>query len=518
MAKLRPIRLKFIAILALAATAGAVIFLLLLKVEDEVTNTKFCGSTCHVMKPQRVAHQLSPHAKVNCGTCHVGPGVAHIVQAKIEAAREVWSFVTKSYPKPIVSPVQHLRPARFTCEQCHWPEKYYGDKKITKVHYGDDPANSRQWVDLIMKTGGAGTTSRTGRGIHWHIEQELDYAFADDKRLSIPWVRMRHDGEETIFRQVGFADADKVAAQLNHTRRMDCMDCHNRATHILRGPDGWLDDGFESGLLPVDLPYLKKQASVALNTVFASRALAQESLQKIPLFYKSNLPQVYQKRSAEIDGLPQKLLVSVFDKTQFPEMKTDWHSNPNHLGHTQGGPGCFRCHDGNHVSAEGTVISQDCTLCHSRPAFGTGQEPQEKMQEVLLKGETHQAQACATCHNHLPSSDAFGLRSMQPPKSACYSCHDEFAHPAAAPMAKLACGECHKLHLGSPQNGSCLTCHEGVEQKGMHAHHLEMELACTKCHENHKWKADSATFDKTCIGCHEGKDATLIGKFLTTKK
>jgi hypothetical protein len=85
-------------------------------------------------------------------------------------------------------------------------------------------------------------------------------------------------------------------------------------------------------------------------------------------------------------------------------------------------------------------------------------------------------------------------------------------------MAELACGECHKLHPGSPQGGSCLTCHAGVEQKGMHAHHLAMELACSKCHENHRWKADGATFDKTCVSCHEDKDATLVGQFLTTKK
>ncbi len=45
-------------------------------------------------------------------------------------------------------------------------------------------------------------------------------------------------------------------------------------------------------------------------------------------------------------------------------MKVDWKTHPNNIGHMYY-PGCFRCHDGNHVSKDGKVISKDCNSCHT---------------------------------------------------------------------------------------------------------------------------------------------------------
>ncbi len=518
MKKIAPLGFRFFVLLGAAGLLGGLVFLALLKGVHEVETTQFCGYTCHVMKPERVEHDFSPHAKVDCGTCHIGPGVIHLVQSKIEASRETYSMLTHSYPKPIVGPVKHLRPARFTCEQCHWPQKYYGDKKITKVHFGDDPDNTRQWVNLTMKTGGAEVEGREGHGIHWHIEQEVDYAAADEKRLVIPWVKVKRDGKETIFRLEGFQDADKLAVEKDRLRRMDCMDCHNRVAHVDLAPEAWLDKGMENGTLPTDLPYFKHQASKFLDKIYGSREDALKELDQFPDFYKRNLPKVFASRTQEINALPDKLM-GIFDKTQFPEMNTNWNSNPNHLGHTQGGPGCFRCHDGKHVSEDGQTISQDCNLCHSRPDFGTGKAPQEMDHPILLKGTTHKTLSCDTCHNSLPSSDRQGLRSVQPPNSACFQCHDEADHPATAPMAKVACGECHVLHLGSPQSkgDTCLKCHVGIQDKGKHQAHLDLGLTCTQCHEKHTWKPDAKTFRKTCVTCHDGEKPAFIGKFLTAK-
>jgi hypothetical protein len=33
-------------------------------------------------------------------------------------------------------------------------------------------------------------------------------------------------------------------------------------------------------------------------------------------------------------------------------------------------PGCFRCHDGNHTSADGQTITNDCSACHQIVASG----------------------------------------------------------------------------------------------------------------------------------------------------
>jgi hypothetical protein len=54
---------------------------------------------------------------------------------------------------------------------------------------------------------------------------------------------------------------------------------------------------------------------------------------------------------------------SIYAQNIFPEMKITWGTYPNNLGHTDF-PGCFRCHDGNHASADGRTISNDCATCH----------------------------------------------------------------------------------------------------------------------------------------------------------
>ena len=48
----------------------------------------------------------------------------------------------------------------------------------------------------------------------------------------------------------------------------------------------------------------------------------------------------------------------------FPAMNVDWDTYPNHIGHTHF-TGCFRCHNDEHESDDGQVISQDCDTCHS---------------------------------------------------------------------------------------------------------------------------------------------------------
>ena len=48
----------------------------------------------------------------------------------------------------------------------------------------------------------------------------------------------------------------------------------------------------------------------------------------------------------------------VYGRIQFPEMKTNWETHPNHIGHPdpstdQGFPGCWRCHDDELTTADG---------------------------------------------------------------------------------------------------------------------------------------------------------------------
>jgi hypothetical protein len=83
-------------------------------------SVEFCGTLCHkVMEPEYVAYQNSPHARVACVECHVGPGVDWYVRSKLSGLYQVYSVTFGLYPRPISTPVKSLRPARETCEKCH---------------------------------------------------------------------------------------------------------------------------------------------------------------------------------------------------------------------------------------------------------------------------------------------------------------------------------------------------------------------------------------------------------------
>lgn len=116
---------------------------------------QFCGELCHsVMKPQYTVYQVSPHAHVDCVACHVGPGATWLVKSKISGIPQIFAVMFNTYDRPISSPVQNLRPARETCEECHWPAKFSGDIVRVFTHYSEDEANTQEIKSLVFRVGG----------------------------------------------------------------------------------------------------------------------------------------------------------------------------------------------------------------------------------------------------------------------------------------------------------------------------------------------------------------------------
>ena len=107
-------------------------------------SAEFCGTACHtVMNPEWTTYQLSPHARVQCVECHVGEGVDALVNAKLNGLRQVLLASLNIYSRPVPTPVHQLRPARETCEKCHWPDKFYGIRQKQIVRYTpDSPVNA----------------------------------------------------------------------------------------------------------------------------------------------------------------------------------------------------------------------------------------------------------------------------------------------------------------------------------------------------------------------------------------
>jgi len=132
---------------------------------EYMDSVQFCGQSCHtVMQPEFTAYRNSPHSRVACVQCHIGPGASWFVRSKFSGVRQVFAVSLKTYSRPIPSPVRQLRPARETCEQCHWPEKFTGDKFLVRTKFSDDEKNTPLTTVLLLKIGGH--TWQGAVGIH----------------------------------------------------------------------------------------------------------------------------------------------------------------------------------------------------------------------------------------------------------------------------------------------------------------------------------------------------------------
>lgn len=321
--------------------------------------TTFCGQTCHVvMKPEFTAHQNSPHSRVECVNCHIGPGASWFVQSKLSGAGQVIAVTLNNYPRPIPVPVKNLRPAAETCETCHWPQKFDEDRLRDIASYGNDEQNTLSHTVLMLHLGGG--VSRVGiHGRHLGQGTKVRYFASDEKRETIPWVEYTSGGTTTVFAAAGTAKPDD-----SKMRTMDCIDCHNRPTHIYLMPERAMDKAMTAGEISTTLPFIKKQGMEVLK---ANYATTQDAEAKIPAaienYYKTTYPQVYQQRQDDVKRAAKGVL-AVFERNVFPEMKVNWGTYANNLGHTDSN-GCFRCHDESHTATGGKAITQDCSACHN---------------------------------------------------------------------------------------------------------------------------------------------------------
>ena len=343
-----------------------VLFLLIVSTQmlSFMDESHFCGTACHsVMNPEWTTYQQSPHARVACVQCHVGEGVDAMISSKLNGAYQMLSVTFHLYESPIPTPVHQLRPARETCEKCHWPEKFYGSRLKSYVRYQNDAFSTPLYTTLNLKVDiGQG---RERAGIHWHIfpENRVSYASIDDKRLQMLWTEViREDGSVQRFTNT-FLDADLASGQENE-RVMDCVDCHNRATHIYESPRAAVDLRLQRKLMDRSLPYLKREGVAAIIKNYPTKEAGLKGIEKHLFgFYRRNYPQI---ASAQMDKIDRavKTLQDIYTRNIHPSMKITWGSYPNFIGHNNNS-GCFRCHNEYMKTEEGVTISHDCTTCHS---------------------------------------------------------------------------------------------------------------------------------------------------------
>lgn len=292
----------------------------------------FCGSLCHTpMQPQFVQWQHAPHARIACVDCHVGTERGSFLKAKIAGTRRLLHMITGAYPQPIVAMQSTIPAPAFTCEQCHSTAAFSGDKLVVISSFADDEANTESKTTLRLHIGMEPSPSKDEGRIHWHADsgRTIEYVATDASENTIPWVRVtERDGRSRVF----VADGTSTSAVPGSPRRMDCLGCHNRPAHpFAASAERVVDQALADGRLDRSVPYVRRDTVVALK---ASHPPASGTA------------------------------LELHREHVFPAMRVTWGTYASQLGHTDA-PGCFRCHDDGHKATDGSMIRQDCTLCHA---------------------------------------------------------------------------------------------------------------------------------------------------------
>ena len=501
----------------------------------EYTNSSaFCGTACHTMPPEYVAYQISPHARVNCVECHLGRDtLTTIFGRKAGDARHIFFYLGKNYEVPIYA--TSMRPATDSCERCHWPEKFSNDKVRAIKRIAADEKNTATQIYLVMHTGGGAKRVGLGRGIHWHIETPVEYIATDELRQNIPYVRaVDANGKVTeYFDTESKLTPEQVKAeqQKGELRRVDCIDCHNRVTHDFRAPSKAIDQAMNFGQIDPSIPAIKAKALEIFDAQNKTIDEALKSFKALGDFYRIKYPDYAGRNQPKIDQAILQL-ETIYQETVFPDMKVNWDAHPDNLGHRDF-PGCFRCHDGKHVSAEGTTIRLECNVCHSTPKIALAGQPEpllmlgappepdsHKDTNWLFLHRLELSEGCKACHDTknagLATNDSFCSNA------ACHGVDWKFAGlnapglraklapilPKPAPAAPKAGGAATFASVIGPLFAAkCGACHGDTALVGLK---LTDYAATMKGGQNGPVivsgkSADSALVKKQSAGSHPGQ-------------
>lgn len=490
----------------------------------EFTNSNFfCATACHAVHPEEPgAFQDSYHARVRCVECHMGRvGTIQAMFLKVGHSRDLLAVLSGQYERPVQA--RSMRPANESCERCHWPPAFHGDTVREVRRFQPDETNSLVRTFLIMKTGGGERERGLGRGVHWHIENRVEYIATDERRQDIRWVRsVLPDGRTVEYSDVlNPLSADEISKSI--PRVMECVDCHNRAGHPFPSPETAVDRALAEGRVSPELPFVKKEMTDLFETEYESQQAAEAAADGFEAGYRERHPDVAAAQSPQVAqvGAAAKDLVP---ELVFEDQEVNWRSFADNSQHRTFA-GCFRCHDGKHVSADGESIRLHCNICHSIPVevgpndrppampIASVQEPESHLATNFMADHRFQAseEACSPCHG------AIKFGSDNSSFCANAACHGRawpevkldaaFPHPIAleGKHAQVWCHDCHK-GVQKPVY-QCANCHEPP------ANHFE--AGCESCHTPYGWRESAAAVigqatriphplegRDNCVACH----------------
>jgi nitrate/TMAO reductase-like tetraheme cytochrome c subunit len=437
-------------VLAVAGLAVGLVTAAGIKAWEYSNSNAFCTNACHAVHPEEpVAHAASSHARVNCVECHMGRvSTLELMLIKPTHVNELWGMIV-GYERPIHT--HSLRPARDSCEACHYPQARHSDTVRTKVHYDNDPKSRETRTTLVMHTGVGEVREANTKGIHWHIVRPITYVATDPAKQKIPWIQATTLQGKTITWYDPTSGVTPQAIEKLEKRTLDCIDCHNAVGHPFPNPSQLVDDAIRDERISRKLPAVKLRADALIKATEKVVGTEAERAAQIDKAIAANAPKDLKPDLAKAEAAFREEMKKVLLRTSFAADIT-WKTFPSNTGHRDF-PGCFRCHDGKHLDDKGEAIRLQCTLCHALPKVvredGTRSvvstvspdltpPPSHEEPNFMHEHRTKVDDSCKMCHGKIEWGTEGGSFCSNP------ACHgrkwpemnlDAKAAPVAAPAA-----------------------------------------------------------------------------------
>ncbi|GAB4337886.1 MAG: NapC/NirT family cytochrome c [Desulfobulbaceae bacterium] len=352
-------------------------------------SVSFCGQFCHsVMEPEYVTYKNSPHSQVPCVQCHIGKEAEWLTKSKFSGARQLLAVLFDSYPRPIPTPIKALRPTRGTCENCHRPEVFHGDKLYVEDKFLADEQNTHVQTVMVMRIGSGGYSGRKAHGIHWHVSEDhtVSYVGSADHEYISEVTLVDAEGKRKVYRRETVSGGKEMVGE----RVMDCMDCHNRPTHVFKSADDALNEKLLTGIIPSDIPYIKRQGLAAVTKEYSSQDEARRSIaREIMDWYRKEYPEIVAQQEEKL-AMAVRGIQEAYVENVFPRMNIGWETYMSFTCHKKNG-GCFRCHNEEFKTDGGETITTDCNACHIILA----EEEKARDMTEILKSAVRQASESA---------------------------------------------------------------------------------------------------------------------------
>ena len=474
-----------------------------IQVWEYSNSVDFCANACHDVHPEEVAaFQDSFHANVKCTECHMGRGgTLENILRKASHFRHLPEVLFDAYDRPLES--ETMRPANESCEKCHWPPAFHGDTVREIQRFQQDEENTEKRTYLILKTGAGSRLKGLGYGIHWHITNPVEYIATDEHKQDIAWVRTTLPDDRTIEYNDVTNPLSPDEIESAESKVMDCVDCHNRVGHPFPSPENLTDEALASGALSQALPYAKKEMLGVLSAPYTSQEEALESVDVVRARYEAEHPEVATSDPEDIEQADE-LAKQLLEQLVFEEPGVTWRDFDDNGKHKDFA-GCFRCHDGKHLSESGESIRLHCNICHNVPETVTaGERPPQVPLSYVEEPASHVETNFIADHRFLANDECESCHGKVEFGSDDSSfCANSSCHGRSWPYVELDAAFPHPIELeGKHAEVWCHDCHAGVEKP---------EYVCANCHE----PPMEPHFGTTCEDCHtpQGWELADLGDF-----